>query len=293
MENCWNRPTYTQWYNGTMVVTDYFSRYIELVHLTETTSDALINRLKGIFARWGVPEKVISDNGPQYSSRAFSEFANKYGFEHVTSSPRYPQSNGLAERSVRTVKEMLGQEDPILALMIYRATPIEATGVSPAELMVGRPIRTTMPSLPRNMVPTAVTHDDVRQRDARYKERTADRYNKGARPLPPLNPGDQVRVRDEVEKTWSEPLTVAGEANGPRSYIIERQEGQRYRRNRRQLQRVPKADTDTLSPGIDNEAGRQVLESPDIETPAIGSKPQSITRYGRKVMAPTRLIENM
>ena len=86
---------------------------------------------------------------------------------------------------------------------------------------------------------------------------------------------------------------MAGEGNGPRFYIIERQEGQRYRRNRRQLQQVPKADTDTLSPGIDNEAGRQVLESPDVETPAIGSKPQPITRYGRKVMAPTRLIENM
>ena len=60
-----------------------------------------ISHLKAIFARHGIPETVISDNGPQYSSAEFSKFAQKWGFSHLTSSPKYPQSNGEAERTVQ------------------------------------------------------------------------------------------------------------------------------------------------------------------------------------------------
>ena len=68
----------------------------------EGTAKCVINHMQSIFARFGVPEIVVSDNGPQYSSEAFSNFATEYGFQHLTSSPLYPQSNGEAERAVRT-----------------------------------------------------------------------------------------------------------------------------------------------------------------------------------------------
>ena len=80
-----------------IVVVDYFSRYFELERLLNTNSTTVIGKLKGIFSRFGIPEKVLSDNGPQYTSHEFDTFAKQWDFDHVTSSPRYPLSNGLAE----------------------------------------------------------------------------------------------------------------------------------------------------------------------------------------------------
>ena len=73
--------------------------------------------LKSVFARHGIPEEYISDNGPQYSSQEMKEFALQYGFRHTTSSPHYPRGHGQAERAVKTVKSLLlDAEDPFLWL---------------------------------------------------------------------------------------------------------------------------------------------------------------------------------
>lgn len=71
------------------------------------TRSEIINKLKMHMARYGIPERVVSDNGPQYSSSEFQNFAAKYEFEHVTSSPRYPQSNGKAESALKTAKRIM------------------------------------------------------------------------------------------------------------------------------------------------------------------------------------------
>ena len=104
-----------------LVVIEYFYCYIEVADLTSTTSTTLKEKLKPIFARHGVPEIVVIDNGPQFSATEFADFAREYDFSHVTSSPRYPRSNGEAERAVRTGKSLLAKgEDPHKALMAYR-----------------------------------------------------------------------------------------------------------------------------------------------------------------------------
>ncbi|XP_062521140.1 uncharacterized protein K02A2.6-like [Corticium candelabrum] len=84
-----------------LIMVDYFSIYPELIRLSSTTSSSIIHALKAILARHGIPEILKSDNGPQYSSNEMREFATTYGFTHITSSPRYPQSNGLAEKMVK------------------------------------------------------------------------------------------------------------------------------------------------------------------------------------------------
>ena len=71
----------------------------------------MITCIKSIFARHGIPEKVMSDNSPQYASEMFKKFAAEYGFEHVTSSPRCPQSNGTAEHAMKTVKGMFEKNE--------------------------------------------------------------------------------------------------------------------------------------------------------------------------------------
>ena len=80
-----------------LLLTDQYSRFPVIRRLTSTTSSAVINHLKSIFAEHGIPTQLMTDNGPQYSSAEFNHFMNVYGVGHVTSSPMYPQSNGFAE----------------------------------------------------------------------------------------------------------------------------------------------------------------------------------------------------
>ena len=98
-----------------MVVVDYYSRYIELVYLADTITHTVTTKLKCIFARFGIPDLLVSDNGPQFSSEEFRQFADLLGFTHQTSSPYYPQANGQSERTVQVTKTILRQSDPMLA----------------------------------------------------------------------------------------------------------------------------------------------------------------------------------
>ena len=121
-----------------LAMVDYFSRYVEVTKLGITTSNHVIQTLKGIFSRHGIPEVLVSCNGSQFSSQEMRKFAEGYSVRHVTSSPHYPQSNGQIERTIQTVKKLLSTgDDPNLSLLNYRATPLPWCGVSPAELLMG------------------------------------------------------------------------------------------------------------------------------------------------------------
>ena len=87
-----------------LLVADYYSRFVEVQKLTTTTSSNIITQLKTIFARFGFPATMVTDNGPQFDSHEVKEFAQAYEFQHTTTSPYFPQSNGFAERMVKTVK---------------------------------------------------------------------------------------------------------------------------------------------------------------------------------------------
>ena len=136
-----------------LIVTDYYSRWLEIKELCNETSQFVIQALKELFAIHGIPDLIISDNGPQYSADSFHEFATKYGFLHTTSSPRYPQANGEVERAVRTAKSLLRKNDEIYsALLTYRSTPLQ-NGLSLSELLMEHRLRTQLPIHPKNLYP--------------------------------------------------------------------------------------------------------------------------------------------
>nr|XP_006819463.1 PREDICTED: uncharacterized protein K02A2.6-like [Saccoglossus kowalevskii] len=145
-----------------IIVVDYYSRCVEIKKLSTLTSESVITSLKEMFTEHGIPEIAMSDNGPQFSSEFFSQFAAIYRFVHITSSPRYPRSNGEAERAVQTVKDLLKKnEDPYLALLSYRTTPLQ-NNLAPSQLLMGRLLRTQLPMLP-NTLQARLRNEDLEE----------------------------------------------------------------------------------------------------------------------------------
>ena len=221
-----------------LVVVDYFSRYPEIKKLSSTTSTAIIQTLKSIFSRLGIPQQVVSDNGPQFASQHFTNFAKSYDFQHVTSSPHFAQSNGLAERTVQTVKRLLKEsEDPHMALLTYRSTPFPWCKLSPAELLMGRRIRGNTPVLTDQLTPDWTFIDDFRAQNINYKAKQKEDYDRrhAVHSRPPLSDDTEVWITSGQQPTQG---TVVRPAHTPRSYIVDTPTGT-IRRNRQHLNRVP------------------------------------------------------
>ncbi len=222
-----------------LLVVDYYSRFIEIAKLSCMTSEEVITHLKSIFARHGIPQYVISENGTQYSSQLFSDFAKRYGFRHITSSPRYPQTNGEANRVVQTIKKLLDKSsDPHLALLLYRVTPLQL-GYSPAELLMGRNLRSTVPMALNQLIPRTTDKKFVKARDQKLKESQRKNYNRRHRTRKQnlLEMGDVVWITDLARQG-----SIIQEKT-PRSYTIQTSNGI-IRRNQRSLNRLPDQDTD-------------------------------------------------
>uniref|UniRef100_A0A3Q2ZKC0 Gypsy retrotransposon integrase-like protein 1 n=2 Tax=Kryptolebias marmoratus TaxID=37003 RepID=A0A3Q2ZKC0_KRYMA len=228
-----------------LIVVDYFSRFFEVAKLTSTTSEGVIEHCKSIFARHGIPERFRSDNGPQFASASFRRFARDWGFSRETSSPNFPQSNGEAERAVRTIKTLLKKSgDPYLALMAYHSAPL-ANGFSPAELLMGRRIRTTVPVTQSQLMPKNIDTEKLRTAENKYRQKQRQNYNRRHRAhnMSPLHPGEEVWVTDLQTRG-----TVVSGAGSPRSYIIETPRGM-LRRNSYHLSHIPGAtDTSVVPP---------------------------------------------
>ena len=130
--------------NNYMITVDYFSNYWEVDLLnTSTTTTAVIQKLKAHLSRYGSPETLISDNGPQFASAEFAQFSQTWDFEHRTSSPEHPQSNGMAESAVKTAKRLLQKAavagtDFQMALLDYRNTPSQGMDLSPQQRFMNR-----------------------------------------------------------------------------------------------------------------------------------------------------------
>ena len=184
-----------------LVVTDYYSRWLEVRQLHSTTASSIINKFNMIFSTHGIPEVVVSDKGPQFQCREFHGFAQEYDFQHQTSSPGFTQAN---------------------ALLNYRATPHSSTRVSPAAALMGRQFRTKLPILPNNLQPSHPGDGVIRRADGQAKEDQQQSYDRrhGVVPLAPLKPGESVRIRTDAEQCWSTEGTVVAANTSNRTYLV-------------------------------------------------------------------------
>ena len=92
--------------NHYLVSIDYYTKWPEMAKLDNLSRNNATMYIKSQFSRYGVPDEVVSDNGPQFSSHEFEKFKEDYGFKHITSSPHFAQSNGQCEKTVGIVKNI-------------------------------------------------------------------------------------------------------------------------------------------------------------------------------------------
>ena len=256
---------------------------------SRTTATQLTSALRASFCHTGVPDTFWSDGGPQFTSREFKDFARQWGFRHATSSPQYPQSNGKAEATVKSMKKLLraawtgraiNQNHLARALLQYRNTPSRKDGLSPAQKLFGRPIQDTLPAHRRAFAAEWQTRAEESERQAlATKDATEKSYNQHTRPLPDITIGSHVDIQNQDTKHWDK-YGIVVDISRYRRYFVKTGNGRILVRNRRFIRRrVPMSLPASLNHADD---------------PPILPHPQHPPRRSAQTHRPTkRLIEEI
>ncbi|KAL5481520.1 hypothetical protein EMCRGX_G021699 [Ephydatia muelleri] len=270
-----------------MVVVDAHSKWLDVAVVTTPSSQQAIKILRNLFATHGLPEMVVSDNGSAFTSAEFQTFVKRNGIRHVRSAPYHPSSNGQAERVVQTFKEAIlkttGDLDARLArfLFQYRLTPHTTTGLSPAEMLLGRRPRSHLDLL----------HPDISPKVTQRQERQKEAHDQHAKYRKFQN-GDLVYARNfHGSPTWVPGVVTA--MSGPVSMVIQLEDGQAVRRHTDHIKarsttsepQVPKTTTAVQQddivdlPDIQEEAATRDEEGPpmvDIPVPLADAVIQAV-----------------
>ena len=219
-----------------LVIVDYFSKYLLMRKILNSTSSAVIKELGMIFSEFGKPQIFRCDNGPCYSSQEFRFFMQNWSIEHRTSSPHYPQSNGLAESMVGVSKNLIEktvlQDLPWNQLLLdYRCTPISSEIPSPAEILFGRKLRSSI-SIP----PSRVMNDRIckqrellAKKEGKFYTNTQDFQDRIT--ALPFQAGQNVWLQNSDSRKYEEAV-ICENCREPNSYMVEiPATGQCFRRN--------------------------------------------------------------
>ena len=221
-----------------LISVDYYSSYPVVQFLNRGrahgTSKLVISKMKETFSHHGIPEKLISDGGPQFTSMEFKDFCKQWNIQHCLSSPEYPRGNGRAERAVQTCKNLIkkaidSHSDIEAALLAYRTTKLQDCNASPAELLFNR--------VPRNHLNAHLDVENRKEETRTVPKRnpmyTQKHANEHTRDLSTLEVGDNVRMRQN--NAWPVKGTVSYKHPNPRSYVLTTTDGRQFRRNRQHL----------------------------------------------------------
>ncbi|BHF83536.1 hypothetical protein SprV_0902667900 [Sparganum proliferum] len=259
-----------------LVVVDAHTKWIDAIPTGNSCSSlTTINKLRTVFSTFGIPEMVVSDNGPAFTSAEFKDFMEKNGIRHLTTAPYHAASNGLAERAVQTIKHGLAkQTEADLAtklsrfLFSYRITPNDSTGTSPAELMFKRQLRTRLDLL------NPSTHDRVIAKQTKMKAR----YDANTRPRV-VAPNESVYTRLEHETNWCPAVVRTSEGQ---IVELELKDGRIVRRHLDQV----RSRTDTVSGEFGKFEPATLDRDPDIPRTEHLLPAQSITTPAEAYVPP-------
>ena len=203
-----------------LVIGDRLTGWTEVVQARNCTassgSKGLCEALRMVLARFGVPEQISSDGGPEFTSKETTDFYARWGIKHRLSSAHFPQSNGRAEVAVKITKRMLDDnmaddgslntDKVVRALLQQRNTPDRDCKLSPAEVLFGRCLRDAMPQLDKSVAifesdqiqsqwhqAWAAKEEAIRMRLVR----SCEQLELGSRELPSLREGDHVFIQNQ------------------------------------------------------------------------------------------------
>ena len=219
-----------------LVVVDYFSKYLIIRKIPSSTSSAVIKELGMIFSEFGKPQIFRSDNGPCYSSQEFRFFMQNWLVEHRTSSPHYPQSNGLAESMVKVSKNLIEkavrQDLPWNRLLLdYRCTPISSEIPSPAEILFGRKLRSSISVLPSQVMNDRISkqRELIAKKEGKFYTNVKD-FQDRIKALP-FEAGQNVWLQNSDSRKYEEAV-IREKCREPNSYMVQiPATGQCFRRN--------------------------------------------------------------
>ena len=189
-----------------------------------------------IFSEFGKPQIFRSDNGPCYSSQEFRIFMQNWQVEHRTSSPHYPQSNGLAESMVKVSKNLIEkavrQDLPWNRLLLdYRCTPISSEIPSPAEILFGRKLRSSISVLPSQVMNDRISkqRELIAKKEGKFYTNTKD-FQDRIKALP-FEAGQNVWLQNSDSRKYEEAV-IREKCREPNSYMVQiPATGQCFRRN--------------------------------------------------------------
>ena len=271
-----------------LIVVDYFSKYPEFVSVLSKSASSVVQAMKIIFARHGIPEIVVTDNVP-FNSKTFKDFSKSWDFRLVTSSPRYPKSNGEAERYVGIIKMMLRKckedgTDPNLALLRYRNMKIKGMMYSPAQMLFNRCLRDNL-SIKDSLLKPEITVN-VKQQLTNQQSKQAAYYNRNSKAHNGFERGESVRVKVDTGREWT-PAVIDNEHCTPRSYILTTEKGQTIRRNKNAIRSSHEAvKVNPPYPDISNSLQATELPGSNEQRTPVEDTPRDINSH----MQPVSLI---
>ncbi|XP_026581555.1 uncharacterized protein LOC113454394, partial [Pseudonaja textilis] len=204
-----------------LITVDAYSNWLEVSTMRTTTTEAVIDKLNRLFATHGLPDVIVSDNGPQFTAILFEKYLAERGIRHALTSTAHPAANGRAERMVQYTKKAIQkietgdiQEKINRLLFIQHITPSTTTNKSPAELLMGRKLRSPLDCL-------HPTYNPEKPPDSSSRYRT-------------FNIGDAVYAKNFTGDPLWVPAQIT-QVTGPRSYRLQTTDGRSWKRHIDQL----------------------------------------------------------